>query len=116
MKAILTSVSVIAGAIMFAFALGHTSNAAGHHAHCDLDEACVVTEMNPVQEVSEVTGDERTLSLSCPNCSKLMWATFKVGYGSTTIAKCEKCYSRFAIRYNWPRDHSEPTIFEIKKM
>ena len=115
MKAIFTTSSAIAVSILLAVAFGNTSKAAAPHSDCG-SEICAIAEMSPVQEISKATGDERTLSLSCPNCSKLMWATFKIGYGSTTIAKCEKCYSRFAIRYNWPRDHSEPTIFEIKKM
>ena len=115
MKTIFATLSAIAVSILLAVSFGHTSNAAGPHSNCGSD-ACSITDMSTGVVSNAGSDDERTLSLTCPNCSKLMWATFKIGCGSTTIAKCEKCYSRFAIRYNWPRDHSEPTIFEIKKM
>ncbi len=32
-----------------------------------------------------------------------------------TTAKCENCYQKYIIKYNWPSDHKEPTIREFKE-
>ena len=77
----------------------------------------IVLEMAPTELESFATGEqtEYTISLLCPNCKKIMYAKFKKGYTSSTVAKCEKCYKRYVIKYNWPSDHKEPTIREIKE-
>ena len=80
-------------------------------------ESFIVLGMAPAELDSPATGEqtEYTISLLCPNCNKIMYAKFKKGYTSSTVAKCEKCYKRYIIKYNWPSDHKEPTIREIKE-
>ena len=80
-------------------------------------EALIVLGMSPSELETPATGEqtEYTISLLCPNCHKIMYAKFKKGYTSMTTAKCEKCYKRYVIKYNWPSDHKEPTIREIKE-
>ncbi len=70
---------------------------------------------NPSPRMIPAEQTEYEISLLCPKCHKIMYAKFKKGYSSTTTAKCEKCYQRYTIRYNWPQDHKEPTIREIKE-
>ncbi len=76
-------------------------------------ETLIITEVNPSTVPGEQT--EYEISLLCPKCHKIMYAKFKKGYTSSTVAKCEKCYQRYVIKYNWPSDHKEPTIREIKE-
>ncbi len=80
-------------------------------------ETLIVLGMSPSELETPATGEqtEYTISLLCPNCNKIMYAKFKKGYTSMTTAKCEKCYKRYVIKYNWPSDHKEPTIREIKE-
>lgn len=77
-------------------------------------EDLVITEMVCLDLPGEQT--EYTITLSCPKCNSLMKANFKKGYTSTTSAKCSKCSRHYSISYNWPGDHSEPTITNIKEM
>lgn len=80
-------------------------------------ESFIVLGMAPTELDSPATGEqtEYSISLLCPNCKQIMYAKFKKGYTSSTVAKCEKCYKRYVIKYNWPSDHKEPTIREIKE-
>ena len=68
-----------------------------------------------LESPSNAEQTEYSFTLTCPNCNKLMSAKIKKWYTSSTVAKCDHCYKRCVIKYNWPSDHKEPTIREIKE-
>ena len=106
--------SLLVLSISLCFAMNASDNVPTIENHSD---ALIVLGMAPSELVSPATGEqtEYNLSLMCPNCKQIMYAKFKKGYTSSTVAKCEKCYKRYVIKYNWPSDHKEPTIREIKE-
>lgn len=96
------------------FALNASDNVPAIENH---SETVIILGMAPTEINAPAKGEqsEYSISLLCPNCKKIMYAKFKKGYTSSTVAKCEKCYKRYVIKYNWPSDHKEPTIREIKE-
>ena len=96
------------------YALNASDTAMSSDNHSD---TLIVLGMSPTEHNSQLTGEqtEYNISLLCPNCEHIMYAKFKKGYTSSTTARCEECYKRFIIKYNWPSDHKEPTIREIKE-
>lgn len=100
--------------VLISFALNAPDIVPINESHSD---ALIVLGMAPSELDSRAAAEqtEYNISLLCPNCKKIMYAKFKKGYTSSTVAKCEKCYKRYVIKYNWPSDHKEPTIREIKE-
>ncbi len=99
--------------VSLCFVMSASDNAASCDNHSDTP---IVVSVSPTAVDTESEGgqsSEYTVSLLCPSCKQIMYAKFKKGYTASTTARCEKCYTRYVIKYSWQSDHKEPTIREM---